>query len=82
MSISLKYAVVERERRFLLASLPEGIDCTRQIIDRYLTGTRLRLREVREADLRAEVGSYNAVGGARDTMWVVGFDGLVAARDR
>jgi CYTH domain-containing protein len=50
MPISLKYAVVERERRFLVASLPEEISGTREIIDRYLTGTRLRLREVREAD--------------------------------
>jgi CYTH domain-containing protein len=44
----LKYAVVERERRFLLASLPEGVKGTRQIVDRYVTGTRLRLREVRD----------------------------------
>lgn len=50
MSISLKYAVVERERRFLLASLPELTGSTREIVDRYVTGTRLRLREVREDD--------------------------------
>lgn len=50
MSISLKYAVVERERRFLLASLPDGIVSTKQIVDRYVTGTRMRLREVREED--------------------------------
>jgi len=50
VSISLKYAVVERERRFLLARLPEGILSTKQIVDRYVTGTRLRLREVREED--------------------------------
>ena len=51
MSYSLKYAVVERERRFLLASLPDGaIVRTREIVDRYVTGTRLRLREVRDAD--------------------------------
>lgn len=50
MSISLKYAVVERERRFLLAGLPEGVVSTKQIVDRYLTGTRMRLREVRESD--------------------------------
>lgn len=50
MSISLKYAVVERERRFLLASLPDGVVSTKQIVDRYVTGTRLRLREVREDD--------------------------------
>ena len=48
MADSLKYAVVERERRFLLASLPEGVVGTKEISDRYLTGTRLRLREVRE----------------------------------
>lgn len=50
MSVSLKYAVVERERRFLLACLPEGVVGTQEIVDRYVTGTRLRLREVREAD--------------------------------
>ena len=46
----LKYAVVERERRYLLASLPDGVTSTRHITDRYVTGTRLRLREVRAAD--------------------------------
>ena len=50
MPVSLKYAVVERERRYLLASLPSGVVSTRDIVDRYLIGTRLRLREVREAD--------------------------------
>lgn len=50
MSVSLKYAVVERERRFLLACLPDGVVSTKEIVDRYVTGTRLRLREVREAD--------------------------------
>ena len=50
MSVSLKYAIVERERRYLLARLPEGITSTKQILDRYVTGTRLRLREVREGD--------------------------------
>ena len=50
MSISLKYAVVERERRYRLARLPEGVTVTREIHDRYLIGTRLRLREVTESD--------------------------------
>jgi CYTH domain-containing protein len=50
VSVSGKYAVVERERRFLLASLPEGVVGTKEIVDRYVTGTRLRLREVREVD--------------------------------
>jgi CYTH domain-containing protein len=48
--VSLKYAVVERERRFLLAGLPGGVSDVREIVDRYLTGTRLRLREVRGPD--------------------------------
>lgn len=50
MSVSLKYAVVERERRYLLARLPDGVVDTREIVDRYVTGTRLRLREVRGSD--------------------------------
>lgn len=50
MSISLKYAVVERERRFLLASLPEGVVDISEVVDRYVTGTRLRLREVRDGE--------------------------------
>jgi CYTH domain-containing protein len=30
--------------------MPEGVTHTLEILDRYVTGTRLRLREVREAD--------------------------------
>jgi CYTH domain-containing protein len=46
-----KYARVERERRYLLEDLPEGLtraDHHMQITDNYLTGTRLRLRKVRD----------------------------------
>lgn len=50
MSVSLKYAVVERERRFVVASLPLGQVESRVIVDRYITGTRLRLREGTTAD--------------------------------
>ena len=50
MSISLKYAVVERERRYRLGRLPDGVSNTKEILDRYVTGTRLRLREVRDSD--------------------------------
>ena len=46
----MKYAVVERERRFLVEAVPEGVVAVREIADRYVTGTRLRLREVREGD--------------------------------
>lgn len=50
MSVSLKYAVVERERRYLLATMPTGADRATDIVDRYVIGTRLRLREVRSDD--------------------------------
>lgn len=46
-----KYAHVERERRFLLEDLPEGLtraDHHLQITDNYITNTRLRIRKVRE----------------------------------
>ena len=46
-----KYARVERERRYLLQDLPEGLtrpDPHVQITDNYITGTRLRLRKMRE----------------------------------
>ena len=46
-----KYARVERERRYLLQDLPEGLTRTDhhlQITDNYITGTRLRIRKVRD----------------------------------
>ena len=50
MAVSLKYAVVERERRFLVLSIPDGVVDVQLIVDRYVDGTRLRLREVRRPD--------------------------------
>jgi len=50
VSNSLKYAVVERERRYRLSRLPDGVSSSKEILDRYVTGTRLRLREVRDSD--------------------------------
>jgi len=46
-----KYARMERERRYLLQDLPEGLTRASphvQITDNYLTGTRLRLRKLRD----------------------------------
>lgn len=46
-----KYARLERERRYLLRDLPEGMtraDPHLQITDNYITGSRLRLRKVRD----------------------------------
>lgn len=47
-----KYALVERERRWLLAAVPDlPPDAQRlTIVDRYIRGTRLRLRQVTDAD--------------------------------
>ena len=47
-----KYARVERERRFLLAGPPplSAVTARRRITDRYLAGTRLRLRRVDYCD--------------------------------
>ncbi|WP_225850807.1 hypothetical protein [Streptomyces sp. HPF1205] len=47
-----KYARIERERRFLLAGPPpaSAVTATRRITDRYLPGTRLRLRRVEGPD--------------------------------
>jgi CYTH domain-containing protein len=46
-----KYNRLERERRYLLQDLPEGLtraDPHRQITDNYISGTRLRIRKVRD----------------------------------
>jgi CYTH domain-containing protein len=51
-----KYALVERERRFLLAASPVGIPIRRWLIeDRYLRGTRIRLRRMTDLDEAAGV---------------------------
>ncbi len=46
-----KYVRLERERRYLLQDLPEGMtraDPHVQITDNYITGTRLRIRKIRD----------------------------------
>lgn len=46
-----RYARVERERRYLLKDLPEGLTRASphvQLTDNYISGTRLRLRKVRD----------------------------------
>ncbi len=54
----MKYARIERERRFLLPRVPREVDLAKpwsEIHDRYIVGTRLRLREVRPSDGGASV---------------------------
>lgn len=50
---SLKYARIERERRFLLDRFPDAasVERIRRITDRYIDGTSLRLREQSEQGL-------------------------------
>ena len=47
---STKYAQIESERKFLLRSVPTGAQEVSTILDRYLDGSRLRLRLVTRAD--------------------------------
>jgi hypothetical protein len=54
-----KYARIERERRFLLAAPPSGAPIRRVLIeDRYLRGTRLRLRRITDLDAPGEPATY------------------------
>jgi CYTH domain-containing protein len=68
--VPLKYAVVERERRFLVARVPDGVVEVRQITDRYLTGSRLRLREVVAADgaVTRKLGQKVRLGGGPEEI--------------
>ncbi len=50
MPDQLKYAIVERERRFLVRAIPDGATHAVAIEDHYLLGTRLRLREMIASD--------------------------------
>lgn len=66
----LKYALVERERRFLLAGPPDQ-PATRvvAITDHYLTGTRIRLRRATETTDRGRHVVYKL------TQKIPGLDG-------
>ena len=62
-----RYARIEKERRFELARLPPGVDPDfRRLHDRYLIGTRLRLRRVEDPDgvvLLRKLGQKKPVPG-------------------
>ncbi|MFE9444987.1 hypothetical protein ACFYO2_39835 [Streptomyces sp. NPDC006602] len=62
-----KYARVERERRFLLAEppAPSAVTAYRTITDRYLVGTRLRLRRAEWPDGSRELKLTQKVPVAR-----------------
>ena len=70
--MNLKYAHVERERRWLLSSSPAGLvaESRLTITDHYLTGTRLRLREVVAGDGRVvrKLGQKVRLGTGADEI--------------
>jgi CYTH domain-containing protein len=75
-----KYALVERERRFLLAESPVGAPTHQVLIeDRYLRGTRLRLRRMTDLDgpgfrltykLTQKIPSVNGAPGLITTLYL------------
>ena len=79
-----RYAHVEREQRWLCAAVPPGAERYAEITDRYLHGTRLRLRVVETDDDDAE--EYEAVRALpaaelRKTRWRVTWEGHQRAVD-
>ena len=77
---SLKYAHIERERRFLLQKRPTGIAVGRElwIQDRYLIGSTLRLRRVEEIGLptqyklgqKIRIDNFSPLKVAHTTMYL------------
>jgi hypothetical protein len=75
-----KYALVERERRFLLAGSPVGVPTHQVLIeDRYLRGTRLRLRRMTDLGepgfrlthkLSQKIPSANGAPGLITTLYL------------
>ena len=75
-----KYALVERERRFLLAESPVGVPTHQVLIeDRYLRGTRLRLRRMTNLEepgfrltykLTQKIPSVNGAPGLITTLYL------------
>jgi CYTH domain-containing protein len=70
-----KYGKLERERRFLLRSFPPGVEpqCVRRIVDRYIVGTSLRLREMRDESGEAVYKLTQKIpmpGGGAQQGWI------------
>jgi CYTH domain-containing protein len=58
-----RYARLETERRFLIRAVPDGVARVSQIVDRYVAGTRLRLREVvTESGVTRKLGQKVRIG--------------------
>src|ERR1044072_486918 len=65
-----KYAQIEREKRYLLRELPADVnraDHHLQITDNYITGTRLRIRKVRDPKTNKWVVKFTQKFAPEDT---------------
>jgi CYTH domain-containing protein len=59
----LKYAQIERERRYLVRAVPDGVRYVDEIADAYIEGTRLRLRRVTsEGEVTRKLGHKIRLG--------------------
>lgn len=70
--ITEKYAIAECERRFLLDGVPDGASNPRRIVDRYLDGTRLRVRLISTPDgalLERKLGHKRREGPGPVHVW-------------
>jgi len=72
-----KYALVERERRFLVHSLPPNFESKfdfRRIFDRYIINSRLRLRRIESSTgkvIQYKIGQkYPAESGELEFTWM------------
>ena len=70
MADRFKYAVIERERRFLIAAIPEGVTRAVGIVDNYINGTRLGLRRTPAADgtIQRKLGQKVRLGTGASEM--------------
>ncbi|MEY2467506.1 MAG: hypothetical protein QOF21_204 [Actinomycetota bacterium] len=58
-----RYAHLEREQRWLLSAVPAGVIGPTEIYDRYISGTRLRLRRTeRDGEVVFKLGQKVRVG--------------------
>jgi CYTH domain-containing protein len=65
-----KYAQLEDEQRFLVAKVPADATEPRQIEDRYLSGTRLRVRVVTGHDgVVRKLGHKVPTGAGPSSVW-------------
>jgi CYTH domain-containing protein len=66
-----KYARFELERRWLLAGLPAGADSGSLLVDRYIEGTRLRVRRAEPPHSQYKLSQKEAPGSSDYAVTVI-----------